>query len=115
MVAFTFLPLLPIRPQKFALMFSMGSLLTLAAMAMYKGPSEFISRCVGSISAAKCGLCCSHGGRRLMISSAVPLCPWIRSRLAPDQMPVSAFYSVMLIGTVRLPYMDTHSFQLTVY
>ena len=31
-----------IRPQKFALMFSMGSVLTLAAMAMLKGPAEFL-------------------------------------------------------------------------
>lgn len=42
-VSLTFLPILPIRPQKFALMFSIASILAMGAIAMLKGPQEFLS------------------------------------------------------------------------
>lgn len=103
-IALTFLPLLPIRPQKFALMFSMGSLLTLAAMAMLKGPSEWIARCAALRQRRWCRRCrrlpCD-AFCRVLVGSLSGRPSLDRSRIASDQLPVSAFYTVMLIGTVR--------------
>merc|ERR1711865_503284 len=41
MVSLTFLPIIVIRPQKFALMFSLGSICAMGAISMLKGPAEF--------------------------------------------------------------------------
>lgn len=41
-LAFFTLPMIPIRPQKFALAFSMGSLLAFAGIAILQGPWEYI-------------------------------------------------------------------------
>merc|ERR1712113_50230 len=40
-LSFSFLPLLPIAPQKFALLFAMGSISMLGSVAWLKGPSSF--------------------------------------------------------------------------
>ena len=41
LLSLTFLPLAPIRPHKFALLFTMGSILAMAAMAMLRGPADY--------------------------------------------------------------------------
>lgn len=40
-LSFSFLPLLPIQPQKFALLFALGSITTLGSVAYLKGPASF--------------------------------------------------------------------------
>lgn len=42
-LSFSFLPLLPIKPQKFALLFALGSMTMLASVAWLKGPKAFAS------------------------------------------------------------------------
>merc|ERR1712032_1232220 len=40
-LSFSFLPMLPIAPQKFALLFSLGSMTVLGSVAFLKGPRSF--------------------------------------------------------------------------
>lgn len=42
-LSFSFLPMLPIQPQKFALLFAIGSMTTLGSVASLKGPAAFLS------------------------------------------------------------------------
>jgi len=41
-MSFSFLPLLPVQPQKFALLFALGSITVLGSVAWLKGPSAFL-------------------------------------------------------------------------
>ena len=121
LLAGAFLPLVLLRPQKFCLFFTLGSMLSMASFAVLRGPLEqlkhmfSLQRCAGEAPRLR-----PARARRARAAAAAPQ-PRVRVWLPPGAPRVSAHavpvWRAFCACALRLPFTSTYvgSMALTLY